>query len=154
MQKLFMQEALKLAKMAFLEDEVPVGCVIVKDDHIIGKGYNKKEQSQNPLHHAEIIAIEEASKHLGSWRLENCEMYVTLEPCPMCAGAIIQSRIKKVVFGAFDEKAGSFGTVFDINKIVGFNHYPEVEAGLMLIESRKLLQEFFKNKRKKNNGKV
>jgi tRNA(adenine34) deaminase len=149
MDKNYMQEALNLAKIAFKEDEVPVGCVIVKDNQIIGKGYNKKEQSQNPLHHAEIIAIEEASKNLGTWRLDNCYLYVTLEPCPMCAGAIIQSRIKKVIFGAYDEKGGSFGTLFNLNDVKGLNHYPEVESELMLEESKTLLQEFFRSKRKK-----
>ncbi len=149
MDTVFMEEALILAKMAFSKDEVPVGCVIVLDGKIIGQGYNSKEETQNPLHHAELIAIEQASKNLGSWRLDRCELYVTLEPCPMCAGAIIQSRIQTVIFGAYDEKGGSFGTLFNLNDIKGFNHYPKIIPGILLQESRDLLQQFFRSKRLK-----
>lgn len=145
----FMNEALKLAKQAFDEDEVPVGCVITYNQEIIGKGYNKREQNQSSIDHAEIIAIQEACNNVGSWRLEECTLYVTLEPCAMCAGAIIQSRIKKVVFGAFDPKGGSFGSTINLTEITGYNHYPEIVSGINEDESKLLLQSFFKMKREK-----
>jgi tRNA(adenine34) deaminase len=145
----FMEEALKLAQQAFSEDEVPVGCVITHNQTIIGKGYNQREQNQCSIDHAEIIAIQEACDHIGSWRLEACTLYVTLEPCAMCAGAIIQSRIKRVVFGAYDPKGGSFGSTIDLTKVPGYNHYPEVVFGLKEKESKELLQLFFKIKRAK-----
>jgi tRNA(adenine34) deaminase len=145
----FMEEALKLAQQAFSEDEVPVGCVITHNQTIIGKGYNQREQNQCSIDHAEIIAIQEACDHIGSWRLEACTLYVTLEPCAMCAGAIIQSRIKRVVFGAYDPKGGSFGSTIDLTKVPGYNHYPEVVSGLKEKESKELLQLFFKIKRAK-----
>lgn len=147
MDKHYMSIALDYAKIAFENDEVPVGCIIVKDDIVIATGYNQKESNQNPLDHAEIIAIKEASKKLNTWRLEDCTLYVTLEPCSMCAGAIIQSRIKKVVFGTMDPKGGSFGSVINLTEIKGFNHYPEIVSGILMNESKQLLKDFFKSKR-------
>lgn len=136
-----MKIALKEARKAFKKREVPVGCVIVKEGKIISKGHNMKEGRQDPLAHAEMIAIRKASKKLSSWRLSDAVLYVTLEPCPMCAGAIISARIKKVVFGPRDEKAGA-SYLFD-NK--SLNHHPEVIEGVLEEESKALLEEFFKN---------
>lgn len=148
----YMTIALEYAKIAFEQEEVPVGCVIVKDNEIIATGYNQRETNQSALDHAEIIAIKEASKKLNSWRLENCTLYVTLEPCVMCAGAIIQARIKTVVFGAYDPKGGSFGSVVNLAEIKGLNHYPEIVPGVMVEESKQLLQDFFKTRRKINKS--
>ena len=145
----FMERALELAQMAYKQDEVPVGCVIVLNDKIIGEGFNQKESNQSPLDHAEIVAIKEATQYLQSWRLEGCDLYVTLEPCAMCAGAILQARINRVIFGAFDPKGGCFGSVFDITQKKGFNHYPQVIAGVLAEESKNLLQQFFREKREK-----
>ena len=154
MDQKYMEIALEYAKKAFDNDEVPVGCVIVKDDEIIAVGYNQKESSQSPLDHAEIIAIKEASNKLNSWRLEGCSLYVTLEPCSMCAGAIIQARIETVVFGAFDPKGGSFGSVINLAEVKGLNHYPIVISNIMEEESKQMLKAFFKKKRenKKNEA--
>lgn len=149
----FMEEALRLAKQSFDEGEVPVGAVVVKDGVIVGRGRNRRENGKNALLHAEISAIDEACKNLGGWRLWQCEMYVTLEPCPMCAGAIINSRIKKVTFGAYDKKAGSFGSVVDFNSLP-YNHKPQIEGGIDEEECSKLLSLFFeqlREKRKKKN---
>lgn len=142
-----MERAIALAKISALEGEVPVGAVVVKDGEIVGEGRNRRELGKNALYHAEIEAIDNACKMLGGWRLWQCELYVTLEPCPMCAGAIINSRIKKVVFGAYDNKAGSFGTVADFNKIP-YNHKPEIESGVMEQECSALLSNFFRELRK------
>jgi len=128
------------------EGEVPVGAVIVKDGEIIATGRNRRETEKNALHHAEIEAINNACKALGGWRLFGCDLYVTLEPCPMCAGAIINSRIKTVYFGAYDNKAGSFGSVADFNRLP-YNHKPEIIAGVMEEECSKLLSDFFKKLR-------
>ena len=138
----YMLLALKEAQKAFDKNEVPVGCVIVKDVKVIAKAYNQRQTKKSVLGHAEIIAIEKAAKKLNSWILEDCIMYVTLEPCVMCAGTIIQSRIKKVVFGAFEPKFGAAGSVINLfeNK---FNHQVEVEANVMKEESAKLLKNFF-----------
>lgn len=138
----YMLLALKEAQKAFDKNEVPVGCVIVKDDKVIAKAYNQRQTKKSVLGHAEIIAIEKAAKKLNSWILEDCIMYVTLEPCVMCAGTIIQSRIKKLVFGAFEPKFGAAGSVINLfeNK---FNHQVEVEANVMKEESAKLLKNFF-----------
>lgn len=145
----WMKEAIKQAKKAAKKDEVPIGCVIVKDDQIIAWAYNKREMKQCSTAHAEILAIEKACKKLGSWRLEDCDLYVTLEPCPMCSGAIIQSRIRNVIFGAYDPKGGCMGSNMNINDVRGFNHYPDIEGGILQDECSRLLKEFFKAKRKK-----
>lgn len=145
----WMKEAIKQAKKAQEKDEVPIGCVIVKDNKIIARAYNKREMKQCSTAHAEILAIEKACKKLGTWRLEGCELYVTLEPCPMCSGAIIQSRIDQVVFGAYDPKGGCMGSNMNITEVKGFNHYPRIEGGLLKDECAKLLKDFFKAKRKK-----
>lgn len=148
MQEKFMREALKEAQKAYNKEEVPVGAVIVKNDKIIARGYNSKEEKNNTIKHAEIIAIEKASRKLSNWRLENCEMYVTLEPCPMCAGAIINSRIKKVYIGALDEKTGACGSVLNLFNYP-FNHRVEFKTGILELECKSLLQNFFKELRKK-----
>lgn len=148
----FMEKALNLAKQSFDEGEVPVGAVVVKDGIIVGSGRNRRENGKNALLHAEISAIDEACKNLGGWRLWQCEMYVTLEPCPMCAGAIINSRIKKVTFGAYDKKAGSFGSVVDFNSLP-FNHKPQVEGGVDEKECSQLLSLFFEELRKRRKKK-
>lgn len=133
-------------------DEVPVGAIVVLDGKVISRGYNIRNKSQNATSHAEHIAIEKACKKLKTWRLEGCELYVTLEPCPMCAGAIIQSRIPRVYFGAYDPKGGCFGSCVNFREIEGFNHYPEVEGGVLEDECAQLLKDFFKSKRKNNRG--
>lgn len=148
-----MQKALELAKISAAEGEVPVGAIIVKGDEIVGTGRNRREYGKNALYHAEIEAIDNACKTLGGWRLWECDMYVTLEPCPMCAGAIINSRIKTVYYGASDLKAGSFGSVVDFNSLP-YNHKPEIVSGVMQDEARELLSDFFKGLReKKKSGK-
>lgn len=151
--ELFMKEALKEAKKAYKKEEIPVGAVIVKNGEIIARGHNLKETKVNTIKHAEIIAIEKASKKLDSWRLEGCEMYVTLEPCSMCAGAIINSRIKKVYIGTMDEKTGACGSVLNLFEY-NFNHKVEVEKGILKDECRKIIQVFFKELRLKRKGKL
>ncbi len=146
MNKIFMKEALIEAEKAFLENEVPVGAVIVKDGKIIARGHNKREQKQNVLSHAEIEAINSACKALGSWRLDGCELYVTLEPCPMCTGAIINSRIKTVIFGAFDSAMGCIDSVINLCDYP-LGHKVEVYAGIMEDQCKEVLQKFFKNLR-------
>ena len=145
--ELFMREAIMLAKEAMSEHEVPVGCVIVRNDEIVGRGRNRRERGKNALAHAEISAIDEACKNLGGWRLPDCTLYATLEPCPMCAGAIIQARIEIVCFGAYDEKSGACGSVLNLFEY-GFNHKPVVEVGLLRDECAALLSEFFQSLRK------
>ena len=142
----FMDAALELAREAAAEGEVPVGCVIVRGGQIVGRGRNRRETGKTALGHAEIEAISDACKNLGGWRLWDCTLYVTLEPCPMCAGAIINARIPKVIFGASDEKCGACGSVCDLFAM-DFNHHPEVVKGVREDESRKLLTEFFENLR-------
>lgn len=144
-----MLRAIELAQLAALEGEVPVGAVVVKDNEIVGEGRNRRELGKNALYHAEIEAIDNACKRLGGWRLWQCDLYVTLEPCPMCAGAIINSRIKTVYYGAYDKKAGSFGSVIDFNT-VPYNHKPEIVSGLMEQACSELLTDFFKNLRNKD----
>ncbi|MDY5242396.1 MAG: nucleoside deaminase [Eubacterium sp.] len=146
-----MQKALELAKISAAEGEVPVGAIIVKGDEIVGTGRNRREYGKNALYHAEIEAIDNACKTLGGWRLWECDMYVTLEPCPMCAGAIINSRIKTVYYGASDLKAGSFGSVVDFNSLP-YNHKPEIVSGVMQDEARKMLSDFFKGLREKKKS--
>lgn len=149
----WMKQALKEAEKAFDQDEVPIGCVIVKDDQIIAQSYNKREIEQQSIAHAEILAIQEACKKVGSWRLENCDLYVTLEPCPMCSGAIIQSRIRAVYFGAYDPKGGCAGSCINLFQVQGFNHYPVVEGGILQAECSQILKDYFRWKReeKKKN---
>ena len=147
----YMREALSLAKEAFSMGEVPVGAVAVWDGKIVGRGMNRRETDKNALRHAEIAAIDEACKNLGGWRLWKCDLYVTLEPCPMCAGAIINSRIRRVIFGASDAKAGSCGSVTDMFSLP-YNHKPEVVSGILERECSELLTEFFTGLREKRRG--
>lgn len=142
MNKKFMSEALTEARIAFNKGEVPVGAVIVKDGEIIARGHNLREEKQNALSHAEIECINEACKKLGTWRLDGCKMYVTLEPCPMCTGAIINSRIETVVFGAYDLKAGCMDSVINLCDYP-FNHKPQIYGGIMEEECKQILEEFF-----------
>lgn len=142
----FMDEALALAAQAAAEGEVPVGCVIVRDGNIVGRGRNRRERGKSALAHAEIEAIHEACTKLGGWRLWDCTLYVTLEPCAMCAGAILNARIPRVVFGASDAKFGACGSVCSLFSM-DFNHHPTVEAGIREQEAAALLQEFFRNLR-------
>ena len=146
MDQLFMREALALAREAAAEGEVPVGCVITRNGEIVGRGRNRREKDKNALAHAEVEAISDACRNLGGWRLWECTLYVTLEPCPMCAGAIINARIPRVVYGAGDKKCGavrSVCTMFDM----AFNHHPQVESGILEEEAAALLSEFFQNLR-------
>lgn len=145
----FMREALRQAKKAAALDETPIGAVIVRDGRVIARGYNKRELKQNSLCHAEILAINKACRKLGSWRLVGCDLYVTLEPCPMCAGAIIQSRIEQVYFGAYDYKNGCAGSSTNLFARGMFNHNTAVEGGLLERECAELLSNFFKLLRKK-----
>lgn len=145
-QENFMAQALALAAEAAAVGEVPVGCVIVRDGEIVGRGRNRREEKQATASHAEMEAIAQANEHLGTWRLDDCELYVTLEPCPMCAGAILNSRIRRVVYGAADAKAGCCGSVTDLFALP-FNHHPMVEQGLRAEEAGALLQAFFKDLR-------
>ena len=146
-----MVEAIKEAKKAELIDEVPIGCVIVKDDKIIARGHNLRESKQRSTAHAEIIAIDKACRKLKSWRLEGCSLYVTLEPCPMCSGAILQSRIEHVVYGAKDPKGGCMESCMNMYEVKGFNHYPDVIGGVLEDECGSLLKTFFKRKREEKS---
>ena len=146
----YMKEALKQAKKAYALGEVPIGCVIVYEDKIIARGYNRRNTDKNTLAHAEITAINYASKKLGDWRLENCTLYVTLEPCQMCAGAIVQSRITNVVMGCMNPKAGCGGSVLNILEMPEFNHQVNVLRGVMEEECSQILQDFFKELRIRN----
>ena len=143
-----MREALALAREAAEDGEVPIGCVIVKDGQIVGRGRNTREKGKNALGHAVISAINDACKHLGGWRIPNATLYVTLEPCPMCAGAIINARIDRVCFGAYDPKAGSCGSLTNLFELP-YNHQPEVTAGVLEDECAQMLKEFFKALREK-----
>ena len=142
----FMDEALALAREAAAEGEVPVGCVIVRNGCIVGRGRNRRETGKTALGHAEIEAIHDANRNLGGWRLWDCTLYVTLEPCPMCAGAIVNARIPRVVFGASDAKCGACGSVCDLFSME-FNHHPAVTRGIREEEASALLAEFFRNLR-------
>ncbi len=152
MEEKFMKEAIKEAKKAYKKIEVPVGAVIVKDGEIIAKAHNLKESKNDTTKHAEILAIQKASKKLESWRLIDCEMYVTLEPCSMCAGSIIQSRIKKIYIGTMDSKTGAVGSVLNLLEDYCFNHKVEVKTGVLQNECEQILKNFFKELReyKKN----
>lgn len=145
----YMKAAIEQAKIAQSYDEVPIGCVIVRNGKIISTGYNLKEKTQLSTAHAEMIAIEHACKVLGTWRLDDCDLYVTLEPCPMCTGAIIQSRIHRVIFGANDPKGGCIGSCVNLFEIKGFNHYPTYTSHVLQEECSQLLKKFFKKKRMK-----
>ena len=149
----YMREALSLAEKAFELGEVPVGAVAVWEGRIVGRGMNLRETDKNALRHAEIMAIDEACKNLGGWRLWKCDLYVTLEPCPMCAGAIINSRVKRVIYGASDPKAGSCGSLANLFEMP-YNHKPEVVSGVLEKECSEILSRFFarlREKRKKEN---
>ena len=143
-----MKEALKEAQKAYKKGEIPVGAVIVKDDKIIARGHNLKEKLKDTTKHAEIIAIQKASKKLEAWRLENCDLYVTLEPCSMCTGAIINSRIKNLYIGTMDKKTGSCGSVLNLLEDYKFNHIVNVQKGILKNECEYILKEFFKELRK------
>lgn len=146
----YMREAIKQARKAAKIDEVPIGCVIVYDDKIIARGYNRRNTDKSTLAHAEIIAIRKAAKVIGDWRLEDCTMYITLEPCPMCAGAIVQARIPRVVVGAMNPKVGCAGSVINLLQMDGFNHKAELTSGVLVDECRTMLQDFFKEMRKRH----
>ena len=147
MQEQFMKEALKEAKKAYNKLEIPVGAIIVKDGKIIARAHNIKEEKQDTTKHAEIIAIQKASKKLETWRLNDCEMYVTLEPCTMCAGAIIQARLKKLYIGTMDPKTGACGSVLNLLKDFKFNHNVELETGILKDNCEQILKNFFKELR-------
>ncbi len=148
----FMEQALALAEQAASEGEVPVGCVIVRGDEIVGRGRNRRERAKNALCHGEIEAINDACRNLGGWRLWQCTLYVTLEPCPMCAGAILNARIPRVVYGASDGKCGACGSVCDLFSM-GFNHHPVVEKGVLEARCGALLQDFFRRLRQSDRPK-
>lgn len=143
----YMYEAIKLARRAARIEEVPIGCVIVYEGKIIAKGYNRRNTDKSTLAHAEIMAIRKASKIIGDWRLEDCTLYVTLEPCQMCAGAIVQARIPRVVIGTMNAKAGCAGSVINILQMEQFNHQVEVTKGVLADECREMMQSFFKKLR-------
>ena len=148
----FMKQAVKQAKKAYDKLETPIGCVIVHEDKIIARGYNKRNMKKHTLAHAEILAINKASKVLGDWRLEDCTMYVTLEPCPMCAGAIVQARIPRVVIGSMNPKAGCAGSVLNLLQQDGLNHQVEVTKGVLAEECSGLMTSFFRELRKKKKA--
>ena len=150
-QEKYMKEALKQAKKAYEKGEIPVGAIIVKNHKIIARAYNEKEYKLDTTKHAEILAIQKASKKLQTWRLTDCDMYVTLEPCSMCAGALIQSRIKKVYIGTMDLKTGACGSVLNLLKDYTFNHKVEIETGILQEECEKILKQFFKELREKKH---
>lgn len=143
----FMIQALKLAEIAYEQDEVPIGAVVVKDGRIIGKGYNQTEMLKDPTAHAEMLAISSACATLNNKYLEGCTLYVTLEPCPMCSGAIVWSKIKRVVFGAMDDKSGSCGSLFNIASNSKLNHRAEIIQGVLELDSQLILKQFFESKR-------
>lgn len=145
----YMKEAIRQAKKAYQREETPIGCVIVSGGRIIARGYNKRNWKKHTLAHAELIAIHKASRIIGDWRLEDCTMYVTLEPCPMCAGAIVQARIPRVVIGSMNAKAGCAGSVTNILQMPGLNHQAEVVTGVLGEECSRLMTGFFKELRKK-----
>lgn len=150
--EIYMGEAIKQAKRAYRREETPIGCVIVYQDKIIARGYNKRNMKKNTLAHAEILAINKASKVLGDWRLEDCTMYVTLEPCPMCAGAIVQARIPRVVIGSMNPKAGCAGSVLNLLQQDGLNHQVEITKGVLAEECSGLMTSFFRELRKKKKA--
>lgn len=145
----YMCQAVKLAKKAWKIEEVPIGCVIVHEGKVIGRGYNRRTTDKNPLAHAELIAIKKASKKMGDWRLEDCTLYVTLEPCQMCSGAIVQARIKRVVVGCMNPKAGCAGSILNLLQVERFNHQVELETGVLEEECSQMMKGFFKELREK-----
>jgi tRNA(adenine34) deaminase len=147
MHEYFMSLALEEARKSYILDEVPVGAVVVKDGRVIAKAHNSREIMKDATAHAEIIAIREACRTLGGWRLMDCDIYVTLEPCPMCAGALVQSRIQRLVYGADDPKAGSAGTLLNLLQFPGFNHDVRIVGGILAAEATDLLQKFFAQRR-------
>ncbi len=148
-QQRYMKEALRLAKKAASIGEVPIGCVIVYEGKIIGRGYNRRTIDKNTLSHAELNAIRKASKYMGDWRLENCDIYITLEPCQMCSGAIIQARMRKVYIGCMNPKAGCAGSILNLLQMPQFNHQAEIETGILEEECSLILKNFFKELRQK-----
>ena len=152
MEEKFMKEAIKLAKKAQLLDEMPVGAVIVKDGKIIARGYNKRETKKNALLHAEIDAINKACRKLGGWRLVGCDMYVTLEPCPMCAGALLNARVENVYFGAYDEKSGCAGSALNLFNMNLCNYSLNVQGGILQEECTLVIKDFFKNLRNRKKS--
>ena len=149
----YMKEALKQAKKAYALEETPIGCVIVHEGKIISRGYNRRNTDKNPLAHAEITALRKASKKLGDWRLEGCTLYVTLEPCQMCAGAIIQSRMDRVVIGCMNPKAGCAGSVLNLLQVDRFNHQADVTRGVLEEKCSELMKSFFRELREKKKKK-
>lgn len=149
----YMKEAIKQAKKAAAVGDVPIGCVIVYEDRIIARGYNKRNAKKTTLAHAELLAIEKASKKINDWRLEECTMYITLEPCQMCAGAIVQARIPRVVVGAMNKKAGCAGSIINLLQIPAFNHQVEFEKGVLEEECSTMLSDFFKELRSEKKKK-
>ncbi|MFC1483899.1 tRNA adenosine(34) deaminase TadA [Candidatus Neomarinimicrobiota bacterium] len=147
----FLQQAMAEAQRAFEAGEVPVGAVVVLEGKVIGRGYNRREALNDPTAHAEVLAITAAANHLEDWRLEGCTLYVTKEPCPMCAGAIVNSRLQRLVFGAWDEQAGCAGSLYQLCRDPRFNHQLEVKGGVLEEECRGLLQEFFQRKREQSD---
>ncbi|XCP86101.1 tRNA adenosine(34) deaminase TadA [Roseburia hominis] len=148
----YMKEAIRQANKAWQLEEVPIGCVIVHEGRIIGRGYNRRTTDGNPLAHAELIAIKKASKRLGDWRLEDCTLYVTLEPCQMCSGAIIQARMKRVVVGCMNPKAGCAGSIFNLLQVPKFNHQAELTTGVLEKECSLMMKEFFRELRMKQKA--
>jgi tRNA(adenine34) deaminase len=143
----FMQEALALARQALDAEDVPIGALVVRRGRIIGRGYNQREKLQDPTAHAEMIALTAAAAHVGHWRLEGCTLYVTLEPCPMCAGALVLARLPRLVYGASDSKAGASGSLFTLTQDPRLNHQVETVAGILAEPSAELLREFFRHRR-------
>ncbi|WP_251716757.1 tRNA adenosine(34) deaminase TadA [Lactobacillus agrestimuris] len=149
----YMNLAIEQARIAEKQDEVPIGAIVIDPEgNVVGRGYNRRELDQDATQHAEIIAIREACDQIGYWRLVDCSIFITLEPCPMCAGAIINSRIKNVFFGAYDPKAGASGSVIDLFAVEKFNHHPEVEGGVKENETSQMLTQFFRAIRAKKKA--
>lgn len=151
-QEKYMKAAIREARKAYKLEEVPIGCVIVQEDKIIARGYNRRNTDKNTLAHAELAAIKKASKKTGDWRLEDCTMYITLEPCQMCAGAIVQSRLGKVVIGSMNPKAGCAGSILNLLQMKQFNHQVEIEKGVLEEECSLMLSEFFRELREKKKA--
>lgn len=149
----YMKEAIRQAEKAWKIEEVPIGCVIVYEGKVIGRGYNRRTTDKNPLAHAEMAAIKKASKKMGDWRLEDCTLYVTLEPCQMCSGAIVQARVKRVVIGCMNPKAGCAGSILNLLQVDRFNHQVEITSGVLEEECSQMMKGFFKELREKQKRK-